>query len=331
MTSNWDFLGNAWAVDMLKKHVTHQAVRHAYLLTGPSGLGRRTLALRFAQALDCPKPAAPGEPCRTCKTCRQIEAMQYPDLAVVQAEREGGVLKVEKIREVQHSLALKPYQGRYRVALFLRFDEANPSAANALLKTLEEAPAYVVLLLTAETPEQLLPTIVSRCEILRLRPLPIADVEAFLTEKGADGSRAALLAHLSGGRPGYALHLMENPGALDFRRQRLDDLEHLLGAGRGERFAYAESLARDKEAFRSVLLLWLAYWRDVLLCASGAAAPLTNVDRAAPIEALAARLSLAEARQRVTDMEGAVARLEKNVNPRLLAEVLLLDWPHGGA
>jgi len=328
---NWDFLGNNWAVDMLRKHITHGAVRHAYLLTGPSGLGRRTLALRFAQALDCPQPAAPGEPCRTCKTCRQIEAMQYPDLAVVQAEKEGGVLRVERIREVQHSLALKPYQGSYRVALFLRFDEANPSAANALLKTLEEAPAHVVLLLTAETPEQLLPTIVSRCEILRLRPLPSAEVESFLKERGADGPRAALLAHLSGGRPGYALHLMEDPGALDFRRQRLDDLERLLGAGRGERFAYAESLARDKEALRSVLLLWLAYWRDVLLCTSGAARRITNVDRRAPIEALSARLSLAEARQRVSDLEGAVERLERNVNPRLLAEVLLLDWPHGAA
>ena len=328
---NWDLVGNDWAVDMLKKHVTHGAVRHAYLLTGPSGLGRRTLALRFAQALDCPTPAAPGEPCRACQTCRQIEAMQYPDLAVVQAEKEGGVLKVEKIREVQHSLALKPFQGSYRVALFLRFDEANPSAANALLKTLEEAPAHVVLLLTAETPEQLLPTIVSRCEILRLRPLPSADVESFLKGRGADGALAALLAHLSGGRPGYALRLMEDPGALDFRRQRLDDLERLLGAGRGERFAYAESLARDKEAFRSVLLLWLAYWRDVLLCASGAAPRISNVDRRAPIEALSGRLSLAEARRRVSDLEGAVERLEKNVNPRLLAEVLLLDWPHDAA
>ena len=91
---------------------------------------------------------------------------------------------MEQIRSVRQSLSLKPYQGKYRVALFLRFQEANPNAANALLKTLEEAPAHVILLLTADTAEQLLPTIVSRCEILRLRPLPVEVVEE-LSERTA--------------------------------------------------------------------------------------------------------------------------------------------------
>ena len=97
--------------------------------------------------------------------------MQHPDMSVIQAETEGGILKVEQVREVQRTLNLKPYQSKYRVVLFLRFQEANDNAANALLKSLEEAPAHAILLLTADTPEQLLPTIVSRCEILR--PLSI--------------------------------------------------------------------------------------------------------------------------------------------------------------
>ena len=189
---NWGLLGHEWAVDMLKQHITHDSVRHAYLFSGPPGLGRRTLALRLAQALNCPQPLAPGQPCGTCKTCQQIERMQYADLAVIQAEKEGGTLKVEQIRAIRQSLVLKPYQGRYRVALFLRFQEANANAANALLKTLEEAPAYVVLILTADTPEQLLPTILSRCEVMRLRPLPVETVEGYLMKNGADQATAHL-------------------------------------------------------------------------------------------------------------------------------------------
>jgi len=330
-TINWGLLGHEWAVEMLKQHITHDSVRHAYLFSGAPGLGRRTLALRLAQALNCPQPVAPGEPCGICKTCQQIERMQYPDLAVIQAEKEGGTLKVEQIRAIRQSLVLKPYQGSYRVALFLRFQEANANAANALLKTLEEAPAYVVLVLTADTPEQLLPTILSRCEVLRLRPLPVETVEDYLKEHGADQSNAHLLAHISGGRPGYALRLMQDKDTLDFRARRLEDLQKLLPSTRRGRFAYAEKLTDRKnearESLRETLLLWLSFWRDVLLCRAGAQTPLANVDCTPGIEALAGRLSLAEARRLVAAAEAALDQLERNVNPRLLVEVLLLDWP----
>jgi DNA polymerase-3 subunit delta' len=326
-TDNWGMLGHDWAVEMLKQHIRNEAARHAYLFTGPGGLGRRTLALRFAQALNCTRPPAPGEPCRTCRTCRQIEAMQYPDLSIVQAEKEGGILKVEQIRAIRQTLVLKPYQGKYRLAVFLRFEEANPNAANALLKTLEEAPAHVILLLTAGDAEQLLPTIVSRCEVLRLRPLPVETVAGFVRAQGADEATARLLAHVSGGRPGQALRLLQDPAALDLRRRRLEEVPGLLAANRRGRFAYAESLAKDKDGFRSTLLIWLSLWRDVLLRCAGAAAPSANVDQAGAIARLAGQLSLAEARRVVEELELAVERLEKNVNPRLLAEVLLMDWP----
>jgi DNA polymerase-3 subunit delta' len=327
MTDNWNMLGHEWAVDMLHQHAARGDVRHAYLFCGPPGLGRRTLALRLAQALNCTRPIAAGVPCGTCRDCKQIEAMQHPDMNVVQAETEGGTLKVDQVREVQRSLSLKPYQSKYRVALFLRFQEANDNAANALLKTLEEAPAHAILLLTADTPEQLLPTINSRCEILRLRPLPIEAVTADLIYRGVDEERARLLAHISGGRPGYARRLVDDVTLLEKRDERLNDLQTLLPAARVEKFSYADKLSKDKDAMRQAIIIWLSYWRDVMLRVAGAETPLINVDRNMEIEFLAGRLNLSTARRVVSDLENALEKMDRNVNSRLLAEVLLMDWP----
>lgn len=327
MTDNWNLIGHEWAVDMLRRHVANQTMRHAYLITGSPGLGRRSLALAFARSLTCSASPARGEFCGECRNCRQISAMQHPDLTLIQAETEGGTLKVEQIRELRKSVLLAPYQAPYRIVLLLRFQEANASAANALLKTLEEAPSKVILILTADNVEQLLPTIVSRCEVLRLRPLPIPRVDEFLAQKGANSEKAALLAHLSAGRPGYALRLLEDDSSLDFRREKLAEFESMLSASRILRFDYAESLAKDKENFRETLLLWLSLWRDVMLQTAGEADAITNIDRRTLIENLAAKLSLSEAKKLLSGAENGIGQLQRNVNPRLLAENLLLDFP----
>ena len=313
---------------MLKKHIVHGTTRHAYLFSGPPGLGRRTLAVRFAQALNCPTPAETGIPCGVCRDCKQIESMRHADLTIVQSDAEGSILKVDQIREARKTLILKPFMSKYRVALFLRFQEANDNAANALLKTLEEAPSYAVLILTADSPEQLLPTILSRCEVLRLRPLRVEAVQKALEGTGVETGRARLMAHISGGRMGYAIRLIENDTLLEKREERLNDLLALLPASRVEKFAYADKLSKDKDSLRQTIAFWLSYWRDVMLRAAQAETPLVNVDRNLEIEDLAGKMDLSSARTVVSGLENALEKLERNVNPRLLAEVLLLDLPN---
>lgn len=327
MNSNWNLVGHEWAVDMLKKHVIHGTTRHAYLFAGPPGLGRRTLALRFAQALNCLTPLEAGIPCGECRDCKQIASMRHADLAIVQADAEGGTMKVDQIRDTRKTLTYKPYQSQYRVAIFLRFQEANESAANALLKTLEEAPSYAVLILTADNPEQLLPTIVSRCEVLRLRPLQVTEVQKALEDKGFEAGQSKLIAHISGGRFGYARRLLESETMLGVREERLNDLQTLMAASRVEKFSYAEKLSKDKDSMRQAILLWLSYWRDVMLRTAQAESPLVNVDRNLEIEDVAGRMDLSSARQVVAGLENTLEKMERNVNTRLLAEVLLLDLP----
>ncbi len=340
MTSPWSFLGNEWAVEMLHQQIAQQTTRHAYLFAGPPGIGRRTLALRFAQALNCTQSPAPGDACGKCRNCVQIERSQNPDLLIITRDPDAKLPWMDPVREGLHQLALQPYQSRFKVAILPGFQDATENAANALLKTLEEAPSYAILILTADNPEQLLPTIVSRCELLRLRPVPLKDVEQ-LIEKRIAGARARggelppgaqggaqLIAHISGGRPGYAIRLLEDPAALAFRQERLNDLQTLMSGTRLQRFSYAEKLASERDGLRNSLLLWLSFWRDVLLRAGGSAAPAANIDRSDEIESLARKLPLAEARRMVAGLEQAIGLLDTTtVNPRLLTETLLLDWP----
>lgn len=325
----WDLLGHTWAVELLTEHIRRNSVRHAYLITGPRGIGRRTLALRFAQALNCTNPPVPGEACGKCRACQQIARQQHPDLSVVSSQQAGGAqILVEQVRELQRSLALAPYEARYRVALLLNFDEATTSTSNALLKTLEEPSPQVVLILTAESPERLLPTIVSRCEVLRLRPLPAETVSQGLQERwGLSSDQSRLLAHLSGGRPGYALYLAQDKARLDQRRHWLEDHQRLLAASRVERFAFSESHTKDKEQLRQILMVWLSLWRDVLLRASGSSAPLTNLDREDEIEALAAVLGLQVASNVISSVQRTLDMIDRNVNARLAMDVLTLDLP----
>ena len=331
----WDLIGHLWAEKMLQQHIISGQVRQAYLFTGPIGVGRRSLALQFAMAINCLQPVAPGIPCGNCRNCTQIERMQHPDLSVVQAEPVGGVLKVEQIRELQHQLSLSPYQASSRIALLLRMEEANENAQNALLKTLEEPNEKVILLLTADLAENLLPTISSRCEVMHLRPASVDELaSALIKREKLSPERARLIAQIACGRPGFASHLLHEPELLERRKAWLEDLLILLKSNRRQRFSYCESKfhpreerSETKEVLQEALTHWLSFWRDVLISTSGTEIPLTNPDFASQVSATANQMNLDSARHLTQRIENCLPRLS-NANLRLLAESIILEWPH---
>ncbi len=330
--TNWQIHGHDWAVRLLRAHAAGDKLRQAYLLVGPQGVGRRSLALRFAQALNCTATDTPGEPCGECRECRQFWAMTHPDLSLLTPEEGHKDIRIDQVRALQHTLALSPYAAKYRIALLPDFQQATEEAANALLKTLEEPPDKVVLLLTADALESLLPTIVSRCEVIRLRPASIASAESYLqAEKSLPPEQALLLAHLSGGRIGAAIHLAESPESLAQRQETLETLLEMLSATRVDRFGLAESLSRPYDKAREkageAIPTWLSFWRDVFVIASGAGLPLVNVDFSAEIAQVAAALDLTAARALVLAHEEALAQVDANANVRLVLEDLMLRWP----
>jgi len=331
MNTNWGMIGHEWAVQLLKGHLMRGEPRHAYLFSGPSGVGRRTLALRFAQAINAENPPAAGDFDPQTRTSQQFENMQHPDLSLIERQEGDRDIKIDALRQLQRNIILAPYMAKYRIALLLNFEEANPYAANAILKTLEEPPPRVVMLLTAVNAEALLPTLSSRCEVIKLRRVPLQTLEAgLMNQYNVEDKKARLLAHISNGCPGYAIRLNREKNLMEQRVQWLDEQQQLLLDHRIKRFNYARKAVKEKEVFIQQLQVWLSYWRDVLLHAMKATSPLTNQDRLQEITEVSEKVGAKSAEEMVKRLEGTIHILRTNVNLRLAAEVLLLDMPYMG-
>jgi len=323
---NWGIIGHEWAVELLANRLESGRASHAYLFTGPSQIGKATLALRFAQAMNCTTPGAGPSPCGKCRACDLIGRGIYPDVQVVSAE--GKSIKIEAIRELQQSLSLRPYEARYRVAILLDMQLATNHAADALLKTLEEPPASTRLLLTSDASESLLETIVSRCQVIPFRPVSANTLtEALRHNYGLYEAESEMLSALSGGRPGWAISAIEDPDILKNRAEIMNGLLAVLNEKRVGRFNYSEEITRHTD-LPLILEIWQSWWRDVLLLVEGSPVTPVNIDHREELESLSFQVTSEEARRALLAVRRTIDALEKNANTRLALDVMLLEMPY---
>jgi DNA polymerase-3 subunit delta' len=366
----WGIVGHERAVDLLRRAIRHRRIGHAYLISGPLGVGKRTLAMRLAQALNCehlgpgtnltpPTPpsdaersdgarlhplsaperglggeVSPEPPCGTCRRCRLIASGSHPEVRVVGVQPPHRVIRVADVESIQADASLRAADVYRKVYVLEQAELLHPDAANRLLKTIEEPPSSVVMILTTVDPEATLETIVSRCQHLRLRPLRRERLAQHLVEaSGLAPERADLLAALSEGCVGRALTLTNDDRALERRSRQLDEMADLLDADRVVRLQYARTLgdrwSKDPDGVREVLSTWLRWWRDVLLLQGGGGLDerIVNLDRRPALERLARALSAREAGAAVSSIRDVIQMLDQNVNARLALDVATLDLP----
>lgn len=326
-------VGNRHAQSLLERAVLTDTVSHAYLLTGPESIGKTTLALAFATLLLCQQRAPDSvEACGECVACRKIAHGSYPDVAIVKPDKDKKTIGVDVIREVNRMANLAPSEGRWRIFIIHDIDTLlpldKPAAQNALLKTLEEPPPEVVMLLTSVEFEGLLPTILSRCQLVPMQPIaPDEITQALERQWGVAPGEAQKLAALASGRLGWAVEAHQHPEIREQRAELLGEIVGLTSATRDERIKRAGTLASDGETARQTLDLWMLWWRDVTLAANGAQARATTGDARAQAERQGRALGPARAQTFMQALLAAQVALEQAGNPRLTMENLLLALP----
>lgn len=320
----WPVVGHEWATDLLARVIRSGRPSHAYLFLGPANVGKTTVARAFAQALVCER--GEGPPCGDCRPCRRVVQGRYPDVQFITAEKNS--IQIDQVRAIRSDAAISPLEGKRKVFVISDIERASLPAANALLKTLEEPPSQIILLLTAARRDQVLPTIISRCQIVGLRPLPVGQVEdALQAHWGVDGEHATLLARLSGGRLGWAVTAHTDPDLWQARAKYLDDLLLLTAKGHLARLEYAEALSRAGDGLEMALGLWATWWRDVLLIQRGLPDVILNLDHKAQLLQQARLFGTNQVERALSDLMHALRRINANVNARLALDVLLLRLP----
>jgi DNA polymerase-3 subunit delta' len=315
-----DIQGQEGAIASLRRGIETGRLPHALLFTGPHGVGRFLTAVTVAKALNCLEETG-GDCCDRCLSCAKITKGLHPD--VHRLEPDGSSLKIDQIRGLTQEVTLRPYEGRRKVCILDQAETMTEQAQNALLKTLEEPPGTVVVVLIAPDVSALLPTLASRCSQIRFGPLPGPAIAARLRAEGCDDEEAHYLASLAGGSLGRAHALRTSP--LQEIRGLVEQV-FALPAGRPLPILdLAEQVVRQKETLSLFLETLLAWCRDLTVSKmTPGDALLVHRDRGPALRRHSERLAPAQLLAMYETVKQTMDGLDRYANPRLSLEVMFL-------
>lgn len=319
-----DIIGNDMIKDHFKKAIENNKISHAYILTGEAGTGRKSIANAFSMALLCEKGGK--EPCMVCHSCKQVLSGNHPDLIYVKHEKPNSI-GVDDIREqINDTIMIRPYSSYYKVYIVDEAEKMTVQAQNALLKTIEEPPSYAVIILITTNQEAFLPTILSRCVQLKLKPLKDFTVKSYLVEHlGVAEKEAEICAAFARGNLGKAIHLASSDEfkELYYKMMALvKNVETMDIVDLMDRIREIKELNFDISEVLDMLQLW---YRDVLMFkVTKDMNLLIFKDEYKTINGMGQNIGYDGLEKILESIEICRTRLNANVNMELAMELLLL-------
>lgn len=313
--------GHKPQIEMLRRRIAQGRVSHAYLFVGLEGIGKRLVARGFAQALNCKE--APDEGCGLCSSCRKIAQQIHPDCLCL--EPGEGSIKIGQIRDLQGRIVFHPFEGKRKVVTMNDAEKMTAQAANCLLKSLEEPLPDTTFILITQNQRALLPTIVSRCQIIRFQPLSPQLIQEMVEEKLKGREELAeVLIPLSGGSAKRAMEIVESDFMLE-RTRFFDRVTGLPREGISAALDLAQELASVKEAGEEKLELLKMWYHDLMVCKkSELKGRIVNRDLLGKIEEESSRFTLKELLAQWRVVRETQSLLKKNVNPQMAMERMLV-------
>jgi DNA polymerase-3 subunit delta' len=313
-------VGQERATRRLKRMIQNGRLGHALLFTGIDGVGRQTTAKALAMALNCAKPVSVSA-CGACRSCQKVISGNHPDVLFVRPS--GAFIKIDQVRALRTHLKFAPLEGGRRVIIVSDAQTMKAEASNAMLKILEEPPNDTHIILTASQTADLLPTIVSRCQNIHFRPIPVEKiVEVLVAQGNVDQDTATGLAILAKGSLGKALSADAKKWML-WREQLLRGVGSVSTESVQELFGFAAALARDKAKLEDALDMMTSWFRDVLICKFRPQKVL-NRDFMETIQEVSKAFSVDEILEKMDAVFAAKSAILKHANPRLALEVMML-------
>lgn len=307
-------IGHQRILEFLKRSIKNKRLAHAYLFIGPARLGKRRAALEFIRMLN-------GQ---------EIEQAIHPDILIIEPEtiEKNGIKKeleigIDQAKNIQHQINLSPYRAPYKIVLIDKAEKMTAEASNCLLKILEEPPAQSIFILITAEPQLILPTIVSRCQLVKFLPVRESEIEKGIKDFGHEASpELKRIIRLANGRPELAIQYLENPELLENQNKIINQLEKLLRADLNERYQYIEGIAKDVPQARQILNCWLFWFRDLLLLTIGCPDLVINL-QVSKYSDCYSLLKLKNIIQAIKKTDWLLAN--SSINARLALEVLMLE------